>query len=56
MLADTLIHEFWCAPRPDEREPRIETFRAERTDADGRVTSRPVVTRCQECAAQNVIG
>lgn len=56
MLADTLIHEPYCLPRPDEREPRIETYRAERTDTDGRVISRPTIVRCQECGARNVIG
>jgi len=60
MLTDalklTVTHAPWCLPRPDEREPRMETFLSERTDTDGRVISRPRVVRCEECGEQNVIG
>lgn len=55
-MADTLRHEPFCTPRPGEDRPRIERFRAERTDEWGHVASRPVVTRCQECGVQTVTG
>ncbi len=50
-------HESYCLPRPGEDAPRTEAFRAERYGKDGiTVVSRPVVHRCQECAAQTVTG
>lgn len=56
MAADTLRHEPFCLPRTGEDAPRTESYRAERTDEQGRVTSRPTIYRCQECGAQVVIG
>lgn len=53
---DNLQHEPYCLPQPGETEPRIESYRAERSDDMGRVISRPRVTRCIECAAQIVEG
>ncbi len=55
-MTENLPHEPFCTPRMGEPGPRIETFRAERTDENGKVTSRPLVTRCLECAAQTVHG
>ena len=52
----TLKHEDYCQPRVGETEPRTETYPAERSDPDGRITSRPTITRCQECGAQVVVG
>ncbi len=51
-----LEHEKYCLPRPGEGGPRIESFRAERTDQEGNVTSRPLVIRCLECGSQVVQG
>lgn len=56
MTDNSLIHEPFCLALPGESEPRTETFRAERTDDQGRVTSRPVVHRCVECGSQIVTG
>lgn len=55
-MPDTLQHEDYCLPRPGADAPRIESYRSERTDDTGRVTSRPVVTRCIECGAQETRG
>lgn len=52
----TLEHEHFCLPRPGAPEPRTETYRAERTNEAGVVTSRPTVTRCIECGAQTIVG
>ncbi len=55
-MTEKIQHEPWCGPQPGEPGPRIESFRAERSDENGRVTSRPLVVRCIECAAQTVTG
>jgi hypothetical protein len=52
----TLTHEDFCTPSVGEPGPRIESYRAERTNDRGHVTSRPLVTRCIECGAQEVQG
>lgn len=51
-----LDHEPFCLPRPGSDEPRIETYRADRTDETGLVIGRASVTRCIECGAQEVRG
>lgn len=56
-MTDTIRHADFCLPRPGETEPRIETFRADRTGEDGlTVVARPVVSRCLECGEQTVDG
>ena len=55
-MIDNLQHEQWCQAQPGEPGPRIESFRAERTDENGHVISRPLVVRCVECATQTVTG
>lgn len=55
-MSAALNHEPYCLPRPGETEPRIDTFRSERTNDTGHVIARPHVQRCLECAAQTVDG
>ncbi len=55
-MTDNLQHEQWCQAQPGEPGPRIDIFRAERTNEHGHVTSRPLVHRCLECSAQTVRG
>ena len=55
-MSDTIAHAPWCVAQPGEPGPRIDIFRAERTNEHGHVTSRPLVHRCLECAAQTVTG
>lgn len=43
-------HEPWCLPRPGEKEPRIESYRAQKTGPDGSPAGSVAVRRCQECA------
>jgi hypothetical protein len=47
-------HAAFCLPRVGETEPRIETYRAERTDGNGVVVARPRIERCIECGEQTV--
>ena len=49
-------HAEFCTPRPGEPGPRLETFRAERSDENGRVIGRPLVSRCIDCGEQTVQG
>lgn len=45
-------HEYFCKPRPENKEPRIESFLAAQVGANGVETGRMVrVTRCLECGA-----
>jgi len=55
-MTDNIVHEPWCQAQPGEPRPRIESFRSERTNEKGQVTSRPLVVRCIECAQQTVTG
>lgn len=55
-MTETLRHEDFCQPRPGDTRARVESYRAERTNETGVVTSRPLVTRCIECGAQVVEG
>lgn len=54
--AELIRHAPFCQSQPGEAAPRIESYLASREDDQGRVTSRPRVTRCQECAEQVVVG
>lgn len=56
MTTDPITHAVFCTPQPGEPGPRIDVFRAERTDDNGHVISRPLVRRCLECAEQIVQG
>ena len=56
MTTTALDHEHWCLPTAGEDAPRIEVYYGERRDELDRVTSRPRITRCQECGAQTVTG
>ncbi len=51
-----ILHAPFCQAQPGEPGPRIESFRAERTNENGLVISRPAVTRCVECGEQTVTG
>lgn len=55
-LSAQITHAPYCLPRPGESGPRIESFRAERTNDVGQVVARPRVVRCVECAEQIVQG
>ncbi len=56
MTNNNIQHAGFCMAQPGEPGPRIDVFRAERTDEHGHVTSRPLVYRCLECAEQIVTG
>lgn len=55
-MTEKIQHEPWCTSQPGEPGPRIDIFRAERTNEHGHVTSRPLVHRCLECGEQTVTG
>ena len=55
-MTDNIRHAEFCLAQPGEPGPRIDVFRAERTNEHGHVTSRPLVRRCLECAEQTVEG
>lgn len=52
----TLRHLDFCLPRPGASEPRVESYRVERSNQAGVVVGRPLVVRCVECGAQTVDG
>lgn len=56
MTTATIQHADFCKPRPELREPRTESYLAERTNEYGIVIARPLVTRCIECGEQTVQG
>ena len=56
MTTDNIRHAPFCMAQPGESGPRIESFRSERTNANGVVISCPVIPRCVECGEQTVTG
>lgn len=51
-----VAHEYFCQPRPKNKEPRIESYLAAQVDANGVETGRKIrVTRCLECGAARYI-
>ncbi len=47
-------HEEFCLPRPEEIEPRLETFPyLQDNPTTGRSTKTHTVTRCLECGASS---
>ncbi len=50
-------HAYFCKPRPDESEARIETFEQDRFAADGISVAGHVTTvRCVECGVATYDG
>lgn len=56
MIVDNISHAPFCTVQPGESGPRIESFRAERSDEHGVVVARPRVNRCMDCGEQTIEG
>ncbi len=55
--ATALKHEEFCLPRPGEAEPRVESWRAQKTGPDGVTPAGFVlVVRCTECGSATYDG
>ena len=51
MSTTTHPHMDFCMARPGLDEPRIESYRAQKTGPDGSPAGSVAVRRCVECAA-----
>lgn len=56
MSTTTHPHMAFCMSRPGLDEPRIESYRASRTTADGAPAGSVAVVRCCECGSATYDG